>query len=100
MRYMRQNTSGALSVEQVARHVGMSPSHFAHRFSAVARTSPMRFLKQLRLEAARDLMVKNRLRAGEAALRVGYESTSHFNRDFKAAYGAAPASYARQVREG
>ena len=100
MRYMRENARGTLSVEQVARHVGMSPSHFAHRFSAVARTSPMRFLKQLRLEAARDLMVTQQLRAGEAALRVGYESTSHFNRDFKAAYGAAPASYARQLRAG
>lgn len=100
MRYMRQNASAALSVEQVARHVGMSPSHFAHRFSAVARTTPMRFLKQVRLEAARDLLVLSRLRAGEAAQRVGYESTSHFNRDFKAAYGATPASYARQLREG
>jgi AraC-like DNA-binding protein len=100
MRYIRQNASVALSVEQVARHVRMSSSHFAHRFSAVARTTPMRFLKQVRLEAARDLMVQNKLRAGEAAQRVGYESTSHFNRDFKAAYGATPASYARQLREG
>jgi len=100
MRYMRQNAGTALSVEQVARHVGMSPSHFAHRFSAVARTTPMRFLKQVRLEAARDLMVQSKVRAGEAAQRVGYESTSHFNRDFKAAYGATPASYARQLREG
>ena len=98
MRYMRAHAHGTLTVEQVARHVGMSSSHFAHRFSAVARISPMRFLKQLRLEAARELMVKNQVRAGEAALRVGYESTSHFNRDFKAAYGAAPASYARQLR--
>ena len=100
MRYMREQAHGALTVEQVARHVGMSASHFAHRFSAVARTSPMRFLKQLRLEAARELMVLNRLRVEEAALRVGYESTSHFNRDFKAAFGAAPASYARQMRDG
>lgn len=99
MRYMREHAHAPLSVEQVARHVGMSASHFAHRFSAVARTSPMRFLKQLRLERARELMVNDRLRVGEAALRVGYESTSHFNRDFKAAFGAAPGSYARQLRD-
>jgi AraC-like DNA-binding protein len=100
MRYMRQNAARALSVEQVARHVGMSSSHFAHRFSTVARVSPMRFLKQLRLEAARELMLGQRVRAGDAATQVGYESSSHFTRDFKQAYGSSPGEYVRRVREG
>ena len=99
MRYMRANATRALRVEQVARHVGMSGSHFAHRFSAVARVSPMRFLKQLRLEAARELMLGQSVRAGDAALQVGYESTSHFTRDFKQAFGAAPGEYVRRLRE-
>lgn len=99
MRYMRENPTRALSVEQVARHVGMSGSHFAHRFSAVARVSPMRFLKQLRLDAARELMLGQRVRAGDAAVRVGYESPSHFTRDFKQAFGSAPAEYVRRLRE-
>lgn len=99
MRYMRQNAARALTVEQVARHVGMSGSHFAHRFSTVARVSPMRFLKQLRLEAARELMLGRSVRAGDAAAQVGYESTSHFTRDFKHAFGASPGEYVKRVRE-
>jgi AraC-like DNA-binding protein len=98
MRFMRENATRALTVEQVARHVGMSISHFAHRFSAVSRTSPMRFLKQLRLEAARELMLGQSVRAGDAAVQVGYESTSHFTRDFKQAFGAAPGEYVRRLR--
>jgi AraC-like DNA-binding protein len=98
MRYMRENATRPLSVEQVARHVGMSGSHFAHRFSAVARTTPMRFLKQLRLEAARELMLGQSLRAGAAAVQVGYESAAHFTRDFKQAFGSAPAEYVRRFR--
>jgi AraC-like DNA-binding protein len=98
MRYMRENATRALTVEQVARHVGMSGSHFAHRFSAVARVTPMRFLKQLRLDAARELMLGQSVRAGDAALQVGYESTSHFTRDFKQAFGAAPGAYVRRLR--
>jgi AraC-like DNA-binding protein len=100
MRYMRENATRALSVEQVARHVGMSGSHFAHRFSAVARVTPMRFLKQVRLEAARELMIGRSLRASDAAVQVGYESASHFTRDFKQAFGSAPGEYVRRVREG
>jgi len=98
MRYMRQNATRSLTVDQVARHVGMSGSHFAHRFSAVARVAPMRFLKQLRLEAARELMLGQSLRAGDAALQVGYESAAHFTRDFKQAFGSAPATYVRRFR--
>ena len=98
MRFMRQNATHSLTVEQVARHVGMSGSHFAHRFSAVARVSPMRFLKQLRLDAARELMLGQSVRAGDAAMQVGYESASHFTRDFKQAFGSAPGEYVRRFR--
>jgi AraC-like DNA-binding protein len=98
IQFMRANARRPLSVEAVARHVAMSPSHFAHRFRAVARVSPMRYLKQLRMDEARRLLVAGGLRAGEAAVRVGYESASHFARDFKATYGATPAAYARRTR--
>src|SRR5215831_17208733 len=99
IRFIRDNAHRTLSVEQVARHVAMSPSHFAHRFRAVARVSPMRYLKQLRMEQARQLMVAGGLRAGEAAARIGYESASHFARDFKAIFGAAPATYVQRWRD-
>jgi AraC-like DNA-binding protein len=95
MRFMRAHSTRPLSVEEVARHVAMSPSHFAHRFRAVARTSPMRYLKQLRLQEARALLLGDGLRVSEAASRVGYESASHFTRDFKSYYGVAPAEYLR-----
>lgn len=100
MKFIRERTARPLSVEDVARHVGMSPSHFAHRFRAVAQTSPMRYLKQLRLQEARALMLADGLRVAEVAVRVGYESASHFSRDFKSYFGAAPAEYVRQLRAG
>jgi len=91
--------SEPLSVEQVARHVAMSPSHFAHRFRAIARVSPMRYLRELRLHEARALLLGGGLRASQAALRVGYDSASHFTRDFKGSFGLAPTEYVRRVRD-
>lgn len=96
IRFIRANVTRALTVDEVARHVAMSPSHFAHRFRAVARVSPMRYLKQLRMDRARQMMVAGGLRAGEAATRIGYESASHFARDFKAIFGASPAAYVQR----
>jgi AraC-like DNA-binding protein len=76
----------------------MSESHFAHRFSEVARVSPMRYLRQLRLDHARALMLGEGARPSEAAARAGFESPSHFNREFKRLYGAPPADYVRRLR--
>jgi AraC-like DNA-binding protein len=98
MRFMRAHSRLPLTVAEVARTVGMSASHFAHRFRAVARQSPMRYLKQLRLHAARDLLLAGDVRVATAADQVGYQSTSHFTRDFKLLFGVSPAEYARRFR--
>ena len=98
MRLMRKQAFRPLSVEGIARQVAMSPSHFAHRFRAVARMTPMRFVKEVRLDAARTLLLSQGTRASEVALRVGYESPAHFARDFKRRFGASPVRYARRLR--
>jgi AraC-like DNA-binding protein len=98
MAFIRDNAGRRLSVETVARHVAMSPSHFAHRFRALARVSPMRYLKQVRLSQARALMLSEGVAVGEAAFRVGYESPSHFTRDFRGFFGTAPGEYVRRLR--
>lgn len=73
----------------------MSPSHFAHRFAAVARTTPMKFPREVRLERARALLLANGTRANEVAAQVGFESPAHFTREFKRRFGAPPSTYLR-----
>ena len=68
-----------------------------HRFRAVARVSPMRYLKQLRMDQARAVLLAGGARISEAAAQVGYESASHFTRDFKAYFGVPPAEYGRRI---
>ena len=58
----------------------------------------MRFVKEVRLDAARPLLLSEGARASEVALRVGYESPAHFTRDFKRRFGASPVRYARRLR--
>jgi AraC-like DNA-binding protein len=96
MRIMRATATARLSVSDIAKQVAMSPSHFAHRFRAIARMSPMRFVKEVRLEQARTLLLAEQARASDIAVRVGYESPSHFTRDFKRRFGMSPARYADQ----
>jgi len=90
MHYIRENYSEKLRVDEVARRVAMSPSHFAHRFQAVARISPMRFLRQVRLELARERLMVG-ARVSEVAVAVGFESPAHFTREFKRHFGMNPS---------
>ncbi len=97
MAFIRANARRKLTVEQLAKRAAMSPSHFAHRFRDVAHVSPMRYLKHVRLEQARVLLIQPQARTSEVADRVGYGSLTHFTRDFKQHFGLAPGRYAREV---
>jgi AraC-like DNA-binding protein len=96
MQFIRENYADKLRVEELARRVAMSPSHFAHRFQAVARISPMRYLRQVRLEMARERLLRG-ARVSEAAVEVGFESPAHFTREFKRRFGVRPSTVSVRV---
>ena len=87
-----------LTVEELAETAGMSASAFHQNFKAVTSTSPLQYLKTIRLHKARMLMVHEGLRAGMAAEQVGYESSSQFSREFKRLFGASPLEETERVR--
>lgn len=97
MGFIREHFSQALSVDQLAEHVAMSASHFSHCFREISGISPMRYLRNVRLDEARALMLGTGMRAGEAAEKVGFESTAHFAREFKSRFDASPTEYVRRM---
>jgi AraC-like DNA-binding protein len=95
---MHAHYSEALDVASLASDAGMSVSAFHHHFKTVTATSPLQYLKTIRLHKARMLMVQDGIGAGTAADSVGYESTSQFSREFKRFFGATPLDEVAQVR--
>ncbi len=77
-------------MEDLAAHVGMSPSTFHHHFRAVTAMSPLQFQKWLRLQEARRLMLSENKDAASAASLVGYESPSQFSREYSRQFGDSP----------
>ena len=90
--------SHAFHMATLARDAGMSLSTFHQHFKAVTSSSPLQYLKNVRLHKARMLMVNEGANAGTAASQVGYESASQFSREFKRLFGDGPASMASQLR--
>lgn len=87
---MHREYAEPLSVDELARHAAMSSSSFHRVFKHVTSDSPLRYLKKIRLNKARDLIMHEAERASVAAARVGYESASQFSREFKRFFGVTP----------
>jgi AraC-like DNA-binding protein len=79
-----------LSVEELARKAGMSVAAFHHHFKLVTASSPLQYLKRIRLDQARRLMTHEGHNAGTAARAVGYESPSQFSREYRRMFGVPP----------
>lgn len=90
IRWLKDHFAEALSIEALAKHVGMSPSAFHLHFKRVTALSPLQYQKRLRLQEARRLMRSEELDAADAAFRVGYESPSQFGREYRRMFGASP----------
>ncbi len=95
--YMKDHIDESVSVSVLAETVCMSESAFAHLFKQGVGTSPYQFLKQLRLERARDLLLDDDISVSEAAAQVGYTSLSHFISEFKRYFGETPGSYLQRL---
>src|SRR6202142_3414106 len=74
--WLREHYEKTLNVDDLASMTGMSRSTLHHHFRSLTAMSPLQFQKQLRLQAARQRMLVDRLDAASAAFEVGYESAS------------------------
>jgi AraC-like DNA-binding protein len=98
LRHLQAHYDEPLDVASLAARAAMSPTTLHHLFRAVTSTSPLQYLKSVRLHHALRLMLHDGLGAAQAAYRVGYGSPSQFSREFRRLFGAAPREeVARQL---
>jgi AraC-like DNA-binding protein len=95
IRWIRGNYAEPMRVDDLARLAGMSPSAFHRHFRAVTAMSPLQFQKRIRLQEARSLLVANPGDVAGIGHRVGYDSPSQFNREYRRLFGVPPGQDAR-----
>lgn len=93
LEYMREHLPEPLTVADLAECVSLSPSAFAHMFRDITGRSPYQFLKEMRLERARELLVDGNLTVARVSKEVGYASVSHFIAEFRGRFGVTPRAY-------
>ena len=96
--WLRENYTKPLRVEDLAALARMGVSTFHHHFREITAMSPVQYQKQLRLQAARSRMLTDDIDASSAAVEVGYESVSQFNREYTRLFGQPPMRDIRALR--
>ena len=90
---LRHNFSQNLSLEQLADHVGMSPSHLSRTFTKEVGMSISQYVAALRCEEAASMLRDSDAPISEISAYVGYLDNNYFVKVFKKQYGVTPSDY-------
>lgn len=93
MMLFEEGTRKQFFIEDIAKAVNLSTGRLAHLFKSEVGISPQRYLTNIRLEEARDLLEIGGLSVKEIAAEIGIASASRFCRSFKTRYGMTPKEY-------
>lgn len=96
--YIAAHLAEPLTVTTLAEQVNLSTSAFSQLFRQVAGRSPYQFVKEMRLDRARELLLEGRLGVVDVSRTVGYTSASHFIKEFRGRFGTTPRDYADTQR--
>lgn len=99
VRWIREHHAEPVRVEQLAQLAGLSASAFHRNFQALTAMSPIQFQKRIRLQEARTLLMGQVADVAEVGYRVGYDSPSQFNREYRRLFGLPPGRDRDQMRE-
>lgn len=94
--HMEQHIEGNVPIDTLAASIGLSRRQLERLFKSEIRSSPAVVYRRVRLERARQLLLKTKASLIEIALEVGFENASHFGRAFSQNYGQSPTSLRRQ----
>lgn len=93
---MRVDLATDLDLETLAAESGYSRAHFLRTFKAATGQTPHRYLNELRLQKARELLVGQPAPLIDIASACGFSSHGHLTTAFRARFGLTPSDYRRE----
>ena len=89
-----------LRIDDMAEAVNMGRTMFYENVRRIVGLSPSDFLRQVRMQRARQLIVKSRQSVAQIAYSVGFTDPKYFTKCFKKDTGMTPSEYKEKMSEG
>lgn len=97
--YVRANFHENLRTANLAEIAGISPTQLDRKMRRVYKISVAQFIRQVRLQAAADLLLGSSISIAAIAADCGYADQSALTRQFKASSGLTPGAYRSQYQK-
>ena len=96
IRYLEEHYADPMITNELIAEVScISTVYFRKLFTEIYGISPMRYVRQKRIEKARSLLENGFTNISEIAESVGFNSIYHFSKTFKQITGVTPSAYAK-----
>jgi len=91
--HIHKNPYKKFSIDNLCKMTGQKKSYFIKNFKSITGKPPIKYIIDLKLEHARDLILTTDLPIKKIALECGFEDEFYFSRIFKKRYGLPPRSF-------
>jgi AraC family transcriptional regulator len=95
--YLHASFGEEVSLDRLAGVAGLSPNYFLHAFKQTMGRTPHRYLTELRIAKACELLENPHQSIVEISLAVGFSSQSHLTTVFRRFMKTTPAAYREDV---
>lgn len=93
---LTENYGESHTIEQLSKTHCINPTSLKKVFKEVYGTTMMRYLKEVRMKRAAEMLAKTSLSVADIAAGSGYTSQSKFAKAFKEYYGLQPMEYRKK----
>ncbi len=93
LNYIGYHYSEDITTEMIAQSAMISESECQRCFKRVTKSTPIKYLRKLRLQRSMDLLADKSLKISDIALQCGFKEISYYSSMFKKVYGMTPGEY-------
>ena len=93
IKFINTNFEQEITIEDLATLSNLSKSHFTKKFTEEMKVSPMVYLKIIRLQNAKKMLLSNQLTITQISQQCGFNSTSYFTKLFKQTFNQTPKEF-------
>lgn len=91
--------SDEISLNTIAAEVGMSPSYFSSIFSKEMGKTFVKYLTEIRMDRAKELLMCSSMKTSEIGYEVGYKDPHYFSYIFKKTQNCTPKEFRARGKE-
>lgn len=96
LQYIQEHYDGELTLAKIAESAAVSENECLRCFRSMIGSTPIRYVKQLRVQRAAELLVSTDRRISDIGAECGFQEMSYFAKIFRELKGCTPSEFRKR----